>query len=157
MKAMRMPAVWLAVCALATSTQADEFSSRTSPLTAIYKTPRAKGTTRPASALAQAGRPALQLNWEQVQVPDSRDLRLARRLTIDGWCTSTTGPTGYQPLVIKGNEYQLRLDDQREGGRFSFFVYLDGWEPRVSTTVPGGRQVVPTSRRSGQGRRSAWR
>ena len=57
-------------------------------------------------------------------------------MTIDGWVYFDDQPTGYQSLVIKGNEYQLRLDDQREGGRFSFFVYLDGWEPRVSTTVP---------------------
>ena len=69
-------------------------------------------------------------------MPDSPDLRLAPGLTIDCWVYFDEKPTGYQPIVIKGNEYQLRLDDQREGGRFSFFVYLDGWEPRVSTTVP---------------------
>jgi hypothetical protein len=41
---------------------------------------------------------------------------------------------------MKNEEYQLRVDDQREGGRFSFFVYLDGWEPRVSSIAPRAGQ-----------------
>jgi hypothetical protein len=41
----------------------------------------------------------------------------------------------WQTVVIKDGEYQLRLDPPDEGGEFSFFVDLDGWEPRVSSAL----------------------
>jgi len=86
-------------------------------------------------AEGQAGQ-ACRFRGEPVAVPDGPDLRLAPGLTIDCWVYFDEKPVGYQTFVLKENEYQLRLDDLREGGRFSFFVHLDGWEPRVSTTVP---------------------
>ena len=138
MKAMRIAAVLLSVCALAACAQADDFLFAHFPFDGDLQDASGKGHHAAGQAQFAEGKVgrALKLNWEQVQVPDSPDLRLAPGLTIDCWVYFDEKPTGYQPIVIKGNEYQLRLDDQREGGRFSFFVYLDGWEPRVSTTVP---------------------
>lgn len=79
---------------------------------------------------------AVKLNWQALEIADSPGLRLAPGLIIECWVYYDEKPTGYQPIVIKDKEYQLRLDDEREGGDFSFFVYLDGWEPRVSGTAP---------------------
>ena len=78
---------------------------------------------------------ALKLDWGLLEIANTPDLQLAPGLTIDCWVYFDEKPTGYQPIVIKANEYQLRLDDQREGGRLVFFVYLDGWEPRVGSVV----------------------
>ena len=138
MKTMLIPALLLSASALATGAKADDFLVAHFPFDGNLqdtsgKTHQAAGQARFAEGkLGQA----LKLNWEQVQVPDNPSLQLAPGLTIDCWVYFDDKPAGYQPFVIKNNEYQLRLDDQREGGRFSFFVYLDGWEPRVSTTVP---------------------
>jgi len=64
-------------------------------------------------------------------VPDSPELRTAPGLRIECWVRLDALGTTWQPLVIKDRAYQLRLDPPKEGGRFSFFVHLDGWEPRV--------------------------
>ena len=79
---------------------------------------------------------ALKLDWQTLEVPSHADLQLAPGFAVDCWVYFDDKPTGYQPFVIKEKEYQLRLDDQREGGEFSFFVYLDGWEPRIRSVVP---------------------
>lgn len=71
-----------------------------------------------------------------VVVPNEPDLALSPGLCLDCWVYWDQQPTGYQPMVLKDQEYQLRVDSPAEGGRFSFFVYLEGWEPRVSGTVP---------------------
>ncbi|NQT94748.1 MAG: right-handed parallel beta-helix repeat-containing protein, partial [Lentisphaerae bacterium] len=69
-------------------------------------------------------------------VPDSVDLHLAPGLRIDCWVRLRAIGSSWQPIVIKDGEYQLRIDPPSEGGQFSFFAYLDGWEPRVrSDTV----------------------
>jgi hypothetical protein len=71
----------------------------------------------------------------RLQVPSSPDLQLAPGLRIDCSVCFEQLPTDYGTLVIKDGEYQLRVDSQREGGRFSFFVNLGGWEPRVQSQV----------------------
>ena len=38
--------------------------------------------------------------------------------------------------MIKERAYQLRVDPPQEGGRFSFFLHQDGWEPRVRSKMP---------------------
>ncbi len=70
---------------------------------------------------------------QQLQVPSAPDLQLAPGLRIDCSVRFEQLPADYGPFVIKDGEYQLRLDSQREGGRFSFFVNLGGWEPRVQS------------------------
>jgi len=72
-----------------------------------------------------------------VLVPDGPDLRLNPGLRIDCWVKLDAIGKSWQPIVSKEGEYQLRIDPPSEGGQFSFFAYLDGWEPRVkSSTVP---------------------
>jgi hypothetical protein len=44
-------------------------------------------------------------------------------------------PAGGQEILVKRNEYMLRVNPTSEGGHFAFFVYLDGWEPRVRSNV----------------------
>lgn len=79
---------------------------------------------------------ALAPDWRPVEVADAADLRLAPGLTIDCWVYWDQGATGYEQIVLKDQEYQLRVDAPAEGGRFAFFVYLDGWEPRVNGPQP---------------------
>ena len=79
----------------------------------------------------------LQCRNRSVVVPDGPDLRLNPGFRIDCWVNLDAIGRSWQPIVIKEGEYQLRIDPQSEGGRFSFFTYLGGWEPRVqSSTVP---------------------
>ncbi len=69
-------------------------------------------------------------------VPDRSELRPAPGLRVECWARFETIGTSWQPLLIKDGEYQLRLDPPSEGGHFSFFLNLGGWEPRVrSSTV----------------------
>jgi hypothetical protein len=79
---------------------------------------------------------ALDPQWHPLELPDAPDVRLAPGFALDCWVYFDKRPTGYQMLVKKDNEYQLRVDSDLEGGRFAFFVYLDGWEPRVCGPVP---------------------
>ncbi len=71
-----------------------------------------------------------------VTVADHQDLRLAPGLTIETWVTFDRPLTGTEVLVIKDQEYQLRVDPPSEGGQFAFFTYLHGWEPRARGPVP---------------------
>ena len=76
---------------------------------------------------------AMQFGHEYVEVPSSPELELAPGLQIECWVMFSELPTGYQYIVRKDHEYMLRVDPLSEGGRFAFFVYLNGsWEPRVS-------------------------
>ena len=71
-----------------------------------------------------------------VVVPDCPGLRPAPGLRVECWVKLDAIGTSWQPLLIKDGEYQLRVDPPNEGGQFSFFLHLDGWEPRVhSSTV----------------------
>lgn len=69
-------------------------------------------------------------------VPDSPELRPAPGLRIECWVKLDAFGTSWQPLVIKDRAYQLRLDPPQEGSHFSFFLHLDGWEPRVRSKMP---------------------
>lgn len=90
---------------------------------------------KPEYAEGHQGR-ALRLTWNAVEIPTTSDLNLAPGLTIDCWVYFDDKPTGYQQIVYKEGEYQLRLDAEQEGGVFSFFVHLGGWEPRIRTIAP---------------------
>jgi hypothetical protein len=69
-------------------------------------------------------------------VHDSPELRPVPGLRIECWVKLDAIGTSWQPLLIKDRAYQLRVDPPQEGGRFSFFLYLDGWEPRVCSKMP---------------------
>jgi len=73
----------------------------------------------------------LQCGQDAIVVPDSPGLRLAAGLRVECWAKLEKIGTSWQPLLIKDGEYQLRVDPPSEGGQFSFFLHLDGWEPRV--------------------------
>lgn len=75
---------------------------------------------------------ALQSNL-RLQVPGSPDLQLAPGFRIDCSVYFEQLPADGRFIVIKDGEYQLRLDSQKDGGRFAFFVNLNGWEPRASS------------------------
>ena len=69
-------------------------------------------------------------------VPDSPELRPAPGLRIECWVKLDALGTSWQTLLIKERAYQLRVDPPQEGGRFSFFLHLGGWEPRVGSKMP---------------------
>ncbi|MDZ7618733.1 MAG: LamG domain-containing protein, partial [Patescibacteria group bacterium] len=69
-------------------------------------------------------------------VPDSPELRPAPGLRLECWAKLDAIGPSWQPLLIKDRAYQLRVDPPTEGGHFSFFLHLDGWEPRVRSAMP---------------------
>jgi hypothetical protein len=79
---------------------------------------------------------ALSVDEVSAAVPDAPDLRLAPGLRLECWVKPTGAHPGTQYVAVKDQEYMLRIDPPGEGGRFSFFVNLDGsWEPRVQAAV----------------------
>lgn len=89
---------------------------------------------RPVYAAGQSGQ-ALELAAEPLRVADRAELHLAPGLRIDCWVKFAAVPPAGAEIVAKNGEYLLRVDPASEGGRFAFFVNLDGLEPRVSTKV----------------------
>ncbi|MBI2300792.1 MAG: hypothetical protein HYU66_17930 [Armatimonadetes bacterium] len=77
----------------------------------------------------------LQVGAAGASVSDRAELRLAPGLRLEGWVKLTGANTASQMIVRKDREYMLRTDLEGEGGNFSFFVFLDGWEPRVKSPV----------------------
>ncbi len=77
------------------------------------------------------GGQALRVSEGGLSVPSASDLQVAPGVRIDCSVLFNELPTGITPIVIKEGEYQVRLDAQSEGGKFAFFVNLNGWEPRV--------------------------
>lgn len=90
----------------------------------------------PASFAAGHSVQGLRCGQGSIVVPDSPSLRPAPGLRLECWVKLDALGTSWQPVLIKDGEYQLRIDPPCEGGQFSFFLHLDGWEPRVrSNTV----------------------
>lgn len=84
-----------------------------------------------AGFVSVAGGQALKAGAQGVQVASNPDLQLAPGLRIDCSVRFEQVPANGRYIAIKNGEYQLRLNPQKEGGCFAFFVNLDGWEPRV--------------------------
>jgi hypothetical protein len=78
----------------------------------------------------------LQCGQAPAVVPDSPELRLAPGLRLECWVKLDAIGPRWQPLLIKDRAYQLRVDPPQEGGHFSFFLHLGGWEPRVRSKMP---------------------
>lgn len=85
---------------------------------------------------AHVGQGAVLAKPSTLSCPDAPELRLAPGLTIDCWVLFPEKTTEHQLFVMKDEEYQLRLDPTVEGGQFSFFVNVGGWEPRLSLGSP---------------------
>ena len=77
----------------------------------------------------------LECGKTDIVVPDRAELRPAPGLRIECWARFDSIGTSWQPLLIKDDGYQLRLDPPKEGGHFSFFLNLDGWEPRIRSAA----------------------
>ncbi|MCC7490738.1 MAG: right-handed parallel beta-helix repeat-containing protein [Fimbriimonadaceae bacterium] len=89
---------------------------------------------RPQFAEGHRGQ-GLLVGGEAATVSDRAELRLAPGLRLEGWVRFTGPGTAGQSLVTKEREYMLRTDPAGEGGNFSFFVFLNDWEPRVKSPV----------------------
>lgn len=68
-----------------------------------------------------------------LQVASQPDLQLAPGIRIDCSIYFDQLPADGCQLVVKNNEYQLRLNSAKEGSYLAFFTYLDTWEPRVTS------------------------
>ena len=92
-------------------------------------------TTKDASFGPGHSGQALQVGTEG-SVPSSPDLQMAPGLKIDCWVFFEKHSPGFPAFVIKEREYQLRVDPAppKASGLFSFYVFLNGWEPKVSST-----------------------
>ena len=73
-----------------------------------------------------------------VEVPLPQTSRFEGPITIQAMiCPTEEKPNTYKSIVDLPGSYLLRLDNPPEGGRLSFFVFLDGEaEPRVQVGVP---------------------
>lgn len=79
---------------------------------------------------------ALDVRSTGATVPDAPELRLAPGLRLECWVKCSGAAAGTQNIVVKDQEFMLRVDPPEEGTRFSFFIYLDGnWELRVQSPV----------------------
>lgn len=91
-----------------------------------------------ASPRFTEGREGMALEADEVPAvtADAPELRLAPGLRIECWMKPAGPYFGSQYLVMKDQEYMLRVDPPNEGSRLSFFVNLDGnWEPRVQSPI----------------------
>ncbi len=83
------------------------------------------------------GKTVLLLDGQQnIQIPSAPELNLQRGFSIVAK-VKFSALTGYQTIVRKEGQYDLRLDPPQEGGRISFFPFTNGqWEPRVGAFAP---------------------
>jgi len=81
---------------------------------------------------------AISFNGGYVEVPFDEKLQLGKAISIQLWIYPTDyEPDTYKHLVELWDSYLLRFDNPPEGGRPSFFVFLDGVpEPRVQGKIP---------------------
>lgn len=75
---------------------------------------------------------ALKFNLTPVELESNEKLQLGDAISVEAWVYQTEKTGDYTGIVYKWSDYLLRTDNDAEGGKFSFFVNLDGsWEPRV--------------------------
>ncbi|MCL5269445.1 MAG: glycoside hydrolase family 99-like domain-containing protein [bacterium] len=80
---------------------------------------------------------SLDLTGKSFSLNASPDFDLLPGLTIDCQVFLDQRPAGMLILAQRDQAFQLRVEDPKEGGNLTFFVYLkpgrpyDGWEPRV--------------------------
>ncbi|MGI5924056.1 MAG: LamG-like jellyroll fold domain-containing protein [Lentisphaeria bacterium] len=93
-------------------------------------------STGEARFLPAAAGQALELGTAEFSVPSNKDLQLAPGLRIACSVLFDEIPEAPTPIVLKENEYMLRVNPKVEGSNFAFFVFKNGrWEPRVSSKV----------------------
>ena len=73
---------------------------------------------------------------EPLTVSAAPELDLFPGFTIRCRVRFDTAPEGYVELLRREGAYILRVDAPGEGGNLSFFVNLNGWEPRLRGPVP---------------------
>jgi hypothetical protein len=89
-----------------------------------------------AQFVVHADAQALWLDGNEFSVPGADDLQLAPGLRIACTVLFDEIPEEPTPIVIKENEYMLRINPKNEGNNFAFFAMLDGrWEPRASSRI----------------------
>ena len=83
------------------------------------------------------GRTVLALDGTQkILVPSAPDLNLTRGFSVVAR-VKVTGALNRLFIIHKDKQYQLRVDQEEEGGCLSFFPFVDGqWESRVRTLPP---------------------
>ncbi|MDD2599778.1 MAG: LamG domain-containing protein [Kiritimatiellae bacterium] len=78
---------------------------------------------------------------DTLAIPSTPELQLAPGIRIDCSLFLKETSKNTTPIIIKDNEYQLRVNPQSEDGKLAFFVNLGGWEPRVSA----GERIKPNT------------
>ncbi len=88
-------------------------------------------------AVVENGRTVLALDGTQkILVPSHPDLNLRRGFSMVAK-VKLTGALDRLFLIHKDRQYQLRVDQEEEGGSLSFFPFVDGqWESRVRSVPP---------------------
>ena len=80
---------------------------------------------------------ALKFSGAAIELESSEKLQLGDAISIEVWIYLEDKSGDYTGIVYKWSDYLFRIDNEAEGGKFSFFVNLDGgWEPRAWSVPP---------------------
>ena len=90
-----------------------------------------------AKTVTENGKTVLALDGQQkILVPSAPELNLQRGFSIVAK-VKLEGALDRLVIVHKDKQYQIRVDQEEEGGHLSFFPYVDNqWESRVRTLAP---------------------
>jgi len=70
-----------------------------------------------------------------VTVESDDKLNISKDLTLVAYFNATD-LNDYRVILVKNNQYLMRIDNPAEGNKMSTFINLGGWEPRASAIVP---------------------
>lgn len=70
-----------------------------------------------------------------IVVASNDKLNIGTNLTLVAYFNATD-IKDYRVILVKNNQYLMRIDNPAEGNKMSSFINLGGWEPRASTVVP---------------------
>jgi len=70
-----------------------------------------------------------------ITVESNDKLNIGTDLTLVAYFNATD-LNDYRVILVKNNQYLMRIDNPAEGNKMSTFINLGGWEPRASAIVP---------------------
>ena len=70
-----------------------------------------------------------------ITVASNDKLNIGTNLTLMAYM-NVTDLKDTRVILVKNNQYLMRIDVPGEGGKMSTFINLGGWEPRASAIVP---------------------
>jgi len=76
-----------------------------------------------------------------ITVESNDKLNIGTDLTLVAYFNATD-LADYRVILVKNNQYLMRIDNPAEGNKMSTFINLGGWEPRASAIVPEANKWI---------------